>query len=211
MSLSSNGAIPATSASSEATAAVPAIADQVAALEREGRTWIAFEYSPPKTEAGIANLKDRILRMKRHRPLYVDVTWGAGGSSSDTTMALCIDAQKMGLVANMHLTCTNMPREKLDHALVEAVKHGLTNILALRGDPPVGQVDFKPVETGFSCALDLIRFLKVRTLSLSGVLPLQRHHTSKNATFYLTLFLNKKCNTTDPVGRRILDYLRRLP
>jgi len=142
---------------------VPRIADEVARLDAQGERWIAFEYFPPKTESGVANLKDRMQRMKRHAPLYIDVTWGAGGTSSDTTMDLCVDAQKMGLVANMHLTCTNMPREKLDNALVSAHEHGLVNILALRGDPPVGQVDFKPVETGFACALDLIRHLRAKT------------------------------------------------
>jgi methylenetetrahydrofolate reductase (NADPH) len=127
--------------------------------EKNHKLWIAFEYFPPRTADGVRNLRDRMLRMKRHNPLYIDVTWGAGGTTSDTTMELCLDAQKIGLTSNMHLTCTNMPREKLDKAIIDAEKGGIRNILALRGDPPVGQVDFKPVETGFACALDLLKFL----------------------------------------------------
>lgn len=136
------------------------IADRVKELEAKKEKYIAFEYFPPKTQSGIENLRDRMVRMKRHKPLYVDVTWGAGGSTSDTTIELCADAQNRGLTANMHLTCTNMPRDKIDQAFVDMDKHGLLNILALRGDPPQGQVGFEPVESGFSCALDLIKFIK---------------------------------------------------
>lgn len=58
----------------------------------------------------------------------------------------------------MHLTCTNMPVEKLDDALDNVKSNGIQNILALRGDPPHGQDKFVTIEGGFSCALDLVRF-----------------------------------------------------
>lgn len=91
----------------------------------------------------------------------MDFTWGAGGTTSDLTMDLCVKAQEdFGYVANMHLTCTNMPREKVDLALKVAKEKNIKNILALRGDPPVGQVDWKPVESGFACALDLVNYMK---------------------------------------------------
>ena len=64
------------------------------------------------------NLYERFDRMKNQKPLYMDVTWGAGGSTSDLTVELCKNiTQKYGQVANMHLTCTNMPAEKVDTAL----------------------------------------------------------------------------------------------
>lgn len=58
----------------------------------------------------------------------------------------------------MHLTCTNMPVEKIDHALETIKSNGIQNVLALRGDPPHGQDKFVQVEGGFACALDLVRF-----------------------------------------------------
>mmetsp|Transcript_4082 Transcript_4082/g.7820 ORF Transcript_4082/g.7820 Transcript_4082/m.7820 type:complete len:338 (+) Transcript_4082:135-1148(+) len=126
--------------------------------------WIALEFFPPKTETGVANLYKRLDNLKSIRPLYIDFTWGAGGSTSDLTLELTEQAQeRFGYVANMHLTCTNMPREKLDNALKVAQQVGISNILALRGDPPVGQEDFKPVETGFSCALDLVKHIRKET------------------------------------------------
>mmetsp|Transcript_12330 Transcript_12330/g.15978 ORF Transcript_12330/g.15978 Transcript_12330/m.15978 type:complete len:270 (+) Transcript_12330:574-1383(+) len=76
-------------------------------------------------------------------------------------MDLCDRAQKeFALVSNMHLTCTNMPREKVDEAIRVAKEKDIKNILALRGDPPIGQEDWKPVDSGFSCALDLIKYLR---------------------------------------------------
>ena len=94
-------------------------------------------------------------------PEFVDVTWGAGGTTSDLTMRLCTTAQAVyGLETCMHLTCTNMPREKIDLALKEAKNAGIQNILALRGDPPRGQEHWTKVETGFSYAVDLVRYIR---------------------------------------------------
>lgn len=67
-------------------------------------------------------------------PLFVDVTWGAGGRTSDLTTDLCINAKKFcNLESQMHLTCTNMPKEKIDRALQDCIDNGIKNILALRG------------------------------------------------------------------------------
>lgn len=69
----------------------------------------------------------------------------------------------------MHLTCTNMPAEKIDAAL-EAVKAaGIRNILALRGDPPKGQDNFTTVEGGFSCALDLVKHIRAKHGDYFGI------------------------------------------
>lgn len=123
--------------------------------------FIAFEYYPPRTEDGIKNLYKRLEGMKKYNPLYVDVTWGAGGTTSDLTTEICIKAQKeFGFVSNMHLTCTNMDRAKIDEALRVTKENNIQNILALRGDPPLGQKDWKPVESGYSCALDLVKYLR---------------------------------------------------
>lgn len=64
------------------------------------------------------NLYDRIERMQRFGPEFIDVTWGAGGSSADLTTEMVANAQAVyGLETMMHLTCTNMPVEKIDQAL----------------------------------------------------------------------------------------------
>jgi methylenetetrahydrofolate reductase (NADPH) len=74
-------------------------------------------------------------------PLYADVTWGAGGTTSDLTLEMCTKLQNTyGMVANMHLTCTNMDASKIDTALAGAKAVGIRNIVALRGDAPAGTV-----------------------------------------------------------------------
>jgi len=62
-----------------------------------------------------------------------------------------------------------MPRVKLDNALEVSEKAGIRNILALRGDPPRGQEDFEAVETGFSCALDLVKYIREKTGDLFNI------------------------------------------
>ena len=65
----------------------------------------------------------------------------------------------------MHLTCTNMPVEKIDSALDAIKTNGIQNVLALRGDPPHGQDKFVQVAGGFSCALDLVNISYVLMIS----------------------------------------------
>ena len=94
---------------------------------------IAFEYYPPKTSGGVNTLYKRADNQRRQQPLYIDVTWGAGGSTSDLTLELCCELKKKGLEPNMHLTCTNMVTEKIRKGLEGAKEAGIRNIVALRG------------------------------------------------------------------------------
>ena len=59
------------------------IIDKIKALDEE-QTFFSYEYFPPKTDAGVLNLFDRIDRMARTEPLFCDCTWGAGGSNHYT-------------------------------------------------------------------------------------------------------------------------------
>ncbi|KFH40236.1 Methylenetetrahydrofolate reductase-like protein [Hapsidospora chrysogenum ATCC 11550] len=113
------------------------ITDKIAALPADG-TYFSLEFFPPKTEMGFNNLRDRLHRMERAlRPLFVNVTWGAGGSTAAKSIELAELCQKeIGITTCLHLTCTNMSRRLVDKALEDAKALGIRNILALRGDPP---------------------------------------------------------------------------
>ncbi len=79
--------------------------DAINAKKAEGTPFIAFEYFPPRTADGVANLYSRIERMAARKPLYADVTWGAGGGTSELTLELCSESKRrFGLEMNMHLT-----------------------------------------------------------------------------------------------------------
>ena len=76
------------------------------------RTYYSFENFPPRTQAGVENLLERIERMGQTNPLWIDVTWGAGGTTSDMTLDICRYVQQYcGLDVLMHITCTYMTRD----------------------------------------------------------------------------------------------------
>lgn len=136
------------------------IVDMIKEKEEKNETFFSFEYFPPRTDRGVQNLYARLERMAQYKPLFIDVTWGAGGSTSALTTEICIHAFKYyGLETNMHLTCTNMPVEKIDAALKEIRDVGLKNVFALRGDPPKGE-EWKQVEGGFAHAADLVKYIR---------------------------------------------------
>ncbi|KGQ10570.1 Methylenetetrahydrofolate reductase 1 [Beauveria bassiana D1-5] len=113
------------------------ITDKIAALPADGE-YFSLEFFPPKTAMGFSNLRDRLHRMEQGlRPLFVNVTWGAGGSTADKSLELAELCQReLGMTTCLHLTCTNMSRKLIDKALEDAKALGIRNILALRGDPP---------------------------------------------------------------------------
>ncbi|KDQ61373.1 hypothetical protein JAAARDRAFT_171545 [Jaapia argillacea MUCL 33604] len=137
------------------------ISKKIEQAQKENRLWWSFEYFPPRTAQGLQNLLDRIERMRALGPEFVDITWNAGGRTSDLTSELVRTCQSLiGMETCMHLTCTNMPAEKVDLALRDAKEHGCRNILALRGDPPMGKDEWEAVEGGFTHGIDLVRHIR---------------------------------------------------
>ncbi|PIA59759.1 hypothetical protein AQUCO_00400570v1 [Aquilegia coerulea] len=137
------------------------VIEKIREAEAENRVVFSFEFFPPKTDDGVDNLFDRMDRMVQHNPSFCDITWGAGGTTADLTLDIANKMQNMICVETMmHLTCTNMPVEKIDHALDTIKANGIQNVLALRGDPPHGQDKFVQIEGGFACALDLVKHMR---------------------------------------------------
>ena len=100
------------------------------------------------------------------RPLFVTVTWGAGGTTSGRSLELAeICQRQLGLTTCLHLTCTNMSRKVIDETLDAAKELGIRNILALRGDPPredeyrIDDQDYEGSED-FVWAVDLVRHIR---------------------------------------------------
>lgn len=146
------------------------IHEKIAALPPNAN-YFSLEFFPPKTAQGFANLHARLERMAHSlRPLFVNVTWGAGGSTSDKSLALAeLTQRSLGLTTCLHLTCTNMSRKLVDEALEQARKLGIRNILALRGDPPRSEEyrDDNMPDAGeddsnkdFTWAVDLVKYIK---------------------------------------------------
>jgi methylenetetrahydrofolate reductase (NADPH) len=102
------------------------------------------------------------------RPLFVTVTWGAGGSTAAKSLELAeICQRQLGLTTCLHLTCTNMDRALIDDALEQAKVLGIRNILALRGDAPrseeyrdEGQLPEQDSNKDFTWAIDLVKYIR---------------------------------------------------
>jgi methylenetetrahydrofolate reductase (NADPH) len=137
----------------------PKISEVLAKNIKEGKQSFSFEFFPPRTEAGTEKLLASMADFQRQGPVFIDFTWGAGGTTADATPMLCRKCKEMGFIVNMHLTCTNMPQGKVKEALDLCQELGISNIVALRGDPPAGQ-QWQASEDGFQCALDLVKYIR---------------------------------------------------
>ena len=125
------------------------------------RPVISFEFFPPKTETGIENLFNKTApALSELRPDFISVTYGAGGSTRSKTLDIAQRVQnELDLPALLHLTCVNATAADIGQVVEDAKARGISNILALRGDPPSGG-EFEKTEGGFEFSYQLIEFLK---------------------------------------------------
>jgi methylenetetrahydrofolate reductase (NADPH) len=128
-----------------------------------GKPAVSFEFFPPKSEAGFAQLFATINDLHPLRPTYVSVTYGAGGSTRQKTVELVERIQReLKIRAMAHLTCIGHTADELGAILDDLWKAGIHNVLALRGDPPAGQTQFVATEGGFAHADQLVAFARSR-------------------------------------------------
>ncbi|WP_319561146.1 methylenetetrahydrofolate reductase [Marispirochaeta sp.] len=124
-------------------------------------TSISFEFFPPKNEKAAETLYKNIEDLIPLKPTFVSVTYGAGGTTRRLTHELVLRIRRMtGLTVVPHLTCVGSSKDEICEIVGRYAEAGIENILALRGDPPQGETEFKPLDDGFTCATDLIRFIK---------------------------------------------------
>ena len=122
---------------------------------------LSFEFFPPKTAEQEAHLFDVIGELKAFHPDFVSVTYGAMGNTKDKTLEWVKKIkQQFGIDPVAHLTCVNASRAQIMEYLEALRSNGVENILALRGDPPEGCEHFISPDDGFSCARDLVKFIK---------------------------------------------------
>jgi len=135
-----------------------------------GEPTISFEFFPPKTDAGFAQLYQTIEDLRPLRPGYVSVTYGAGGSTRQKTVELVGRVQnEIGLRSMAHLTCVGHTADQIGGILDELWARGVRNVLALRGDPPAGQSAFVATEGGFAYANELVAYARNRNDFAIGV------------------------------------------
>src|SRR3954454_23191258 len=121
----------------------------------------SFEFFPPKTDDGEANLAAALAELARLEPTFVSVTYGAGGTPAQRDKTIDIVSRikaDHGLEAMAHFTCVGAKVQEL-RAPLDRMRHaGIENVLALRGDPPAGfeAREWVASEVGLRYSRDLI-------------------------------------------------------
>lgn len=130
-------------------------------LISDGEPTFSFEFFPPKTEQGEQNLLATLHELRELDPAYVSVTYGAGGSTQEKTLEIVSRIKdEFGLEAMAHFTCVNATEAELRAVLDRMRDVGITNVLALRGDPPQGQEQWTKTEGGLEYSSELVALLK---------------------------------------------------
>jgi methylenetetrahydrofolate reductase (NADPH) len=128
---------------------------------RRGELGLTFEIFPPKTPAGEEALFGHVAELVRLRPKLITCTYGAGGSTREKTLRIVARVrEQFGVSVAAHLTCVGSTLDELRLFLADAHGRGIENIVALRGDPPLGETNFRPVPGGLRFANELVAVIR---------------------------------------------------
>jgi len=120
---------------------------------------LSFEFFPPKTAEGIANLRETRVQLAKFNPEFFSVTFGAGGSTRDRTMETVFEIQAEGFSAAPHISCISSSKEEIRELLTAYKNKGIKRLVTLRGDVPSGEVSVGD----FKYANELVTFIRQET------------------------------------------------
>ena len=123
------------------------------------RKLYSAEFYPPRTPEGADKLRAVRAQLAQLPPAFFSVTFGAGGSTREGTLATVLEIRDEGLPAAPHISCIGGSRESLRDVLAQYRSHGIRHLVALRGDLPSGSAD----AGDFRYASDLVAFIRKET------------------------------------------------
>lgn len=124
-------------------------------------TTLSFEFFPPKTPESLERLYDTIAQLEPYQPSFVSVTYGAGGGTREMTHDLVVRLKQTTVLDPIpHLTCVCHQEGEIQEILERYAAAGVSNILALRGDPPADRQGYDRAKDAFQYASDLVAFIR---------------------------------------------------
>ena len=123
---------------------------------------VSFEFFPPKNAESETSLWQSLRRLEVVKPSFVSVTYGAGGTTRDRTLATVKKiVDETSLAPAAHLTCVGASKDEVNAVIRDFWAAGVRHIVALRGDPPAGVgARFSPHPEGYRNAADLVRGIR---------------------------------------------------
>lgn len=129
-------------------------------FKRDGTTF-SFEFFPPKNPKDADVLFENIQKLEELKPSFVSVTYGAGGSTRDLTHEIVTKIMgRTNIDAIPHLTCVGHQAAEIAEILDRYAAAGVSNILALGGDPPKDMPNHDRTQDAFRRAGELVRFIR---------------------------------------------------
>jgi methylenetetrahydrofolate reductase (NADPH) len=119
----------------------------------------SLEFFPPKTPEGVAKLRAARRELAALKPAFCSVTYGAGGSTREGTLATVLEIRSEGMDGAPHVSCIGSTRDGMREVLAQYRSHGIRHLVALRGDLPSGSADVGD----FRYANELVHFIRDET------------------------------------------------
>lgn len=130
----------------------------------------SFELFPPKTPEGYEKLWHTVSQLCKLKPDFISCTYGAGGSSRGKTLEIVQNIEsKFQTIGVAHLTCVMHTKDEIQNILRDIKSANISNVLALRGDPPKDHPNWKPGPENFQYSSELVEFMRTSFKDYFGI------------------------------------------